>query len=90
MLQREREPIDGCRGGIVTDEAGLGKTLVALSVVAENRLPEATLVVCPAPLVANWREEIKRHLSPSLNFRVFTYEGPKRYFLPTVLIKAEV
>ena len=49
--------------GILADEMGLGKTLQAIALIqslrdAGNR--EAALVVCPASLVFNWKEEFSR------------------------------
>ena len=50
-------------GGILADEMGLGKTVQALSFLRAQRLAGETrpaLVVCPASLVYNWREECRR------------------------------
>ncbi|MBR2780308.1 MAG: SNF2 helicase associated domain-containing protein [Eubacteriaceae bacterium] len=61
-------------GGILADDMGLGKTLQILSVILsakeEGRLGRA-LVVCPASLVFNWGEEIRR-FTPELSFRLIT------------------
>ncbi len=50
-------------GGILADEMGLGKTLQMISVLLSakehgNRKP--SLIVCPASLVYNWQEELRR------------------------------
>ncbi|MBQ8075769.1 MAG: DEAD/DEAH box helicase [Oscillospiraceae bacterium] len=56
-------------GGILADEMGLGKTLQMLSLLSsmkesgENR---PALVVCPASLVYNWKEECSR-FTPNLS-----------------------
>ncbi|MCR4599618.1 MAG: DEAD/DEAH box helicase [Acetatifactor sp.] len=49
-------------GGILADEMGLGKTLQMISVLlAEKQTSEKTsLIVCPASLVYNWKEEFRR------------------------------
>lgn len=71
-------------GGILADEMGLGKTLQALgllSVVADDGTPSspaprrASLVVCPASLVENWRRESAR-FTPQL--RTFVHHGSRR------------
>ena len=50
-------------GGILADDMGLGKTLQMIAVFEALRLtrPDAThLVICPASLVYNWIDEIRR------------------------------
>ncbi len=46
-------------GGILADEMGLGKTLQVISVLLAEKTdePKTSLVVCPASLVYNWKEE---------------------------------
>lgn len=59
-------------GGILADEMGLGKTvqmIAFLSTVPKKVTGLGSLVVCPASLVLNWRDELERfapHLSVSL------------------------
>ena len=43
------------------DEMGLGKTIQAIGVINATR-PETVLVVCPASLKLNWRNELRRWL----------------------------
>ena len=55
-------------GGILADEMGLGKTLQMISVFLsdhEEGKTKPSLVVCPASLVYNWEEEIRR-FAPAL------------------------
>lgn len=55
-------------GGILADEMGLGKTLQMLSCIEGIRQDgeqKAFLVVCPASLVYNWKEEVQK-FTPSL------------------------
>ena len=58
------EPPSGTCGGILADYMGLGKTVMALSLVAatleEQESP--TLVVCPSTLVQQWKREAARWL----------------------------
>ena len=58
-------------GGILADEMGLGKTLQVITVLLaakqENHLESDTsLIVCPASLVYNWKEELAR-FAPELS-----------------------
>jgi SNF2 family DNA or RNA helicase len=63
-------------GGILADEMGLGKTLQALALLCSVRAEGgASLVVCPASLVENWRREAAR-FAPHL--RVFVHRGDSR------------
>lgn len=53
-------------GGMLADEMGLGKTVQALAYVALVREPKGPfLIVAPASVVPNWREEIRKFL-PSM------------------------
>ena len=66
-------------GGILADEMGLGKTIQALALLCAVRGPgaarAASLVVCPASLLENWRREAA-HFSPGL--RTFVHHGDRR------------
>ena len=68
-------------GGILADEMGLGKTLQALALLCAVKSTEggASLVVCPASLVENWRREAAR-FAPGL--RVFVHRGDRRIAEP--------
>lgn len=64
-------------GGILADDMGLGKTLQVISVLLsdkENGGKGTALIVCPASLVYNWKEEFHR-FAPSM--RVATLAGKK-------------
>ena len=67
-------------GGILADDMGLGKTLQILSLILsakeEGRLGRA-LVVCPASLVFNWGEEIRR-FTPDLTYLLVTGSKARR------------
>src|SRR5271163_3143885 len=64
QLRAARTVLQRMRGrGILADEVGLGKTIEAGLVLAELRLrglADRTLVITPAGLVAQWREELER------------------------------
>lgn len=56
-------------GGILADDMGLGKTLQMISVLLsakECKNLSTALIVCPASVVYNWKEEIRRFTKGSL------------------------
>ncbi len=67
QLQAAEAVLRRMRGrAIMADEVGLGKTIEAGLVLSELRLrglARRVLVVCPAGLVAQWREELERKFS---------------------------
>ena len=74
-------------GGVLADDMGLGKTLQALALLAvlrdakpqspeaKRQAGEASLVVCPASLMENWRREAAR-FTP--DFRIVVHHGEGR------------
>lgn len=61
-------------GGILADDMGLGKTLQVITQLLaykEEGRKGTSLVVCPASLVFNWGEELKR-FAPSLHVLLVT------------------
>ena len=63
-------------GGILADEMGLGKTIQTLAFIQMQKgEAKPSLVVCPASLVYNWKEECRKFL-PDL--RVETIAGTLR------------
>ena len=67
-------------GGILADEMGLGKTLQTIAVFLsdrENGSEKPSLVICPASLVYNWEEELRR-FAPDLKCMVMSGSSPAR------------
>ncbi|MDO4378582.1 MAG: SNF2-related protein [Erysipelotrichia bacterium] len=46
-------------GGILADDMGLGKTLEVISLL-ESEKAQLSIVICPASLIFNWNDEIKK------------------------------
>jgi superfamily II DNA or RNA helicase len=65
-------------GACLADDMGLGKTLqtICFLVYRHNLQPELkSMIVCPASLIYNWRNEIEK-FAPHL--KSFVYNGPQR------------
>lgn len=67
-------------GVLLADDMGLGKTLQALAFFswlrAAERIGQPILVVAPTGLLANWQQEIDRHLVPDALGEVVRAYGP--------------
>lgn len=63
-------------GGMLLNEAGLGKSISLLSVITESQV-EKTLIICPAGIIDNWVNEIYTHTNISKS-SVLKYYGPNR------------
>jgi len=68
-------PSPVARGGMITTEYGMGKTVIAATLMA--RRPGRTLVVTKVTLLHQWRTELRR-FAPDL--RVVVHHGPKRHY----------
>lgn len=55
-------------GGIISDDVGLGKTLLAISIILEN--PTKTLIILPKSLVLQWYEQISKFTD--MNVQIIT------------------
>ena len=67
-------------GGILADDMGLGKTIQIIALLqaeAEVHPESQSLIVCPATLVYNWENELKR-FAPGLTVRTVTGTAPER------------
>ena len=62
-------------GGLLLNDAGTGKSISVLATIVKS--PVKTLIVCPAGLVDNWINEIKKHTNIS-RLRVVKYYGTDR------------
>lgn len=78
MCNQEEEA--DCRGGVLADEMGMGKTLQMISLIIKRRpqVQGPTLVVCPLAAVVVWVEEIRRSVSPPGLLKVHVYLGTKK------------
>ena len=69
-------------GGILADDMGLGKTLQSIAFI-ESVLPDVrtrnlpVLIVCPASLLYNWRNELKK-FAPHIQVQVIDGNKTKR------------
>ncbi|KAK8879911.1 hypothetical protein PGQ11_001205 [Apiospora arundinis] len=91
-----------CQGGLVADDAGLGKTLTTLATIVNTLVSaeafkkhgeshsKATLIVVPSELLlATWRDEITKHAFPgAINFE--TYHGQGRQELGARLSEVDL
>ncbi|KAF9784773.1 SNF2 family N-terminal domain-containing protein [Thelephora terrestris] len=76
LVRQERE--SGIKGGILADEMGLGKTVQMIALMTINQPePDArnrtTLVVVPAALLTQWKEEIEEKTNDV--FKVHIHHG---------------
>lgn len=77
-----------CRGGLVFDWMGYGKTVEALALINGKRAPKVkktpgaatTLVVVPPAVVKQWVDEVKRHC-PDLLVSPWTRKADERVLL---------
>lgn len=74
MLYKEDS---NCNGGLLLNDTGTGKSIVCLSTMVHSKIKGLTLVVCPAGLVNNWIEEIKKHTNISES-QIVKYYGKNR------------
>lgn len=87
MQQREIEGAEYTRGGILMDEAGLGKTIQMLTLckinpcidrtVQGNTIVHPTLIVCPTMLINTWIDESVKWFGGT-GLRISKYYGPQR------------
>ncbi|KAK8044974.1 SNF2-related protein [Apiospora rasikravindrae] len=81
-----------CPGGLIADDAGLGKTLTTLAIIVntltnaeafekqDESHKKATLVVVPSELLlTTWRDEIRRHIYlGAINFEAYHGQGRQK------------
>jgi SWI/SNF-related matrix-associated actin-dependent regulator 1 of chromatin subfamily A len=61
------------RGSLLADEMGLGKTVQVTGAINASPDIRTVLIVCPASLRLNWRNELRRWLTRDLSVGVFGY-----------------
>ncbi|KAF2866902.1 SNF2 family N-terminal domain-containing protein [Massariosphaeria phaeospora] len=81
-LDRLKQWMDdpSAKGGILADEIGLGKTLLAISALA-TRPPakgKSAFIVVPAGLMRNWKDELHRSVSP-IHFRMLCIHNEREF-----------
>lgn len=59
---------------LLADEPGLGKTLQAIA-AAEIVRAQSVLVICPASVRLNWRQEARECIGHDLSYDVISYNG---------------
>ncbi|XP_071949768.1 helicase-like transcription factor [Antedon mediterranea] len=55
-----------------------------------TRGPRATLIVCPLSVMSNWLQQLKDHVHPHVDIRVYLYYGPDRVRDPKVLTSKDI
>lgn len=66
-------------GGLLMNEPGTGKTICCINLIVKTyQLGQKTLIVCPAGLVSNWVQEIKKHSNIS-DRQIIVYVGKNRF-----------
>lgn len=63
-------------GACLADDMGLGKTVQAITFMLDKREDGPLLIVAPASVVPNWRNELRR-FAPSLNVVVLNEENDR-------------
>src|SRR3989338_1384679 len=82
LFQCETNPVNPrCRGGLLCDEPGLGKTLTMLMHILEAPLEVETLVVCPGHVIDVWLDQIAQHTNLSRH-HINVYHGRSRLVRP--------
>lgn len=72
-------PPQPCRGGILADSMGLGKTIMLLALIQATKNEEGkatTLIVAPLSLLSQWEEEIQS--KTNLSYSVYYGDEKKR------------
>lgn len=64
-------------GGLLADEMGLGKSVQAITLIVSNHKEGISLIVCPAAVVYNWRDEFKKFV-PQLTISVVDGSAQER------------
>ncbi|XP_033118246.1 helicase-like transcription factor [Anneissia japonica] len=55
-----------------------------------TRGPRPTLIICPLSVMSNWLQQLKEHVHPHVDIRVYLYYGPDRVRDPKVLASKDI
>lgn len=66
----------GKAGFLLADDTGLGKTMVAIAIIAQNPGPRPNLIVAPASLCSTWKDAVADFVSPR-TLSCHLYRGPE-------------
>jgi len=62
-------------GALLADDMGLGKTVQIIALIAEEKLVQPALIICPTSVIGNWVAEFQR-FAPQL--RIAVHHGAER------------
>jgi SNF2 family DNA or RNA helicase len=66
-------------GGLLLSDPGTGKTITMIALLQQNiKNDEKTLIVCPAGLIKNWKNEFELHTYSNIKSDILEYHGLKR------------
>lgn len=71
LLWLKRQEESKYRGGVLSDEMGMGKTIQMISLIMDNISNSPTLVVAPTVALMQWKNEIDEHTGGRLKAYVF-------------------
>jgi SNF2 family DNA or RNA helicase/site-specific DNA-cytosine methylase len=82
-----------CRGGVLCDDVGYGKTVISLALISHDVASaalgdwetDATLVVVPFHLATQWRDEVKKFMGHEASKRVLIVRNVKQWLSLTRL-----
>lgn len=64
------------RGGVLSDEMGMGKTIQMIALIMDDLERSPTLVVAPTVALMQWKNEIEEHTGGAL--KVYIFHGANR------------
>ncbi|CAR27425.1 ZYRO0C16544p [Zygosaccharomyces rouxii] len=71
LLWLKRQEEGKYRGGVLSDEMGMGKTIQMISLIMDNVSNSPTLVVAPTVALMQWKNEIEEHTGGVLKAYIF-------------------